>query len=141
MMSGIRSRNTRPEIRIRKLLHHAGFRFRLHRKDLPGKPDIVLPRFRAVILIQGCFWHGHGCSLFKWPSTRAEWWRNKIQSNQRHDEKVRNNLHAMGWRICEVWECALKGRGRLSDETIVESVSAWLTSGAQLDLEIRESIW
>lgn len=96
MMSGIRGRNTKPEIMIRSLLHHHGFRFRLHVRDLPGKPDIVLPRHHAVIFVHGCFWHGHDCPLFKWPGTRADFWREKIGRNQSNDNLAREALLAGG---------------------------------------------
>jgi DNA mismatch endonuclease (patch repair protein) len=109
MMSGIRGRNTRPETLIRSLLHRYGFRFRLHVHNLPGKPDIVLPRYHAVIFVHGCFWHGHDCPLFKWPATRPDFWRNKIERNQAGDHKVREILFAEGWRVGIVWECAIRG--------------------------------
>lgn len=112
MMSGIRGKDTKPELAIRRGLHALGFRYRLHARDLPGKPDIVLPRWRAVIFVHGCFWHGHDCHLFKWPKTRTEFWRQKITTNRQNDEKAVAALHAQGWRVLIVWECALKGRTR-----------------------------
>ena len=119
MMSGIRSKNTRQEVVIRKALHAAGFRYRLHRKDLPGTPDITLPRYRAVIFIHGCFWHGHDCSLFRLPSSNRATWSAKIAGNQHRDAEVSHRLLTAGWRVCTVWECALRGThkktlGRLS---------------------------
>lgn len=108
MMSGIRATNTRPEKLLRSLLHGAGFRFRIHVADLPGKPDILLPRFQAAIFVHGCFWHGHGCSLFKWPSTRREFWRKKISGNCKRDAKNISELKKLGWRIAIVWECELR---------------------------------
>jgi len=107
-MSGIRSKNTRPEIYIRQSLHRAGFRFRLHAKDLPGKPDILLPRFRAAILVHGCFWHGHSCRYFKLPATRTDFWRNKIQRNRENDLKAHKKLRDMDWRVATIWECAIR---------------------------------
>lgn len=112
MMSGIRGRNTKPEISIRSLLHRQGFRFRLHVLQLPGKPDIVLPRYRAVIFIHGCFWHGHNCRLFKLPATRPEFWRKKFDQNKANDQKAVDALLASGWRVGIVWECAIRGAGR-----------------------------
>lgn len=136
MMSGIRSKNTRPELAIRKLLHGRGFRYRLHDAKLPGKPDIVLTRFRAVILINGCFWHGHNCHLFKWPSSNEPFWKAKINRNIAVDESARNSLHSAGWRILTIWECALKGKSRKPAETIADDIVAWLTTGAG-DAEIK----
>lgn len=129
MMSGIRARNTKPEILIRSLLHRQGFRFRLHARELPGKPDIVLPRFHAVIFIHGCFWHGHDCPLFKWPSTRPEFWRDKIGRNQTNDRKAMDALQANGWRIGVVWECALRGKNR-DVEGVAQKMADWLRSDA-----------
>jgi len=129
LMSGIRATNTRPEIRIRRILHRSGFRFRLHVTDLPGKPDIVLPRFRAVVLVHGCFWHGHSCPLFKWPSTRSDFWRKKIGKNQENDDKARSALRMQEWRVATIWECAVKGTGRLDDSAIGELLQMWLESG------------
>lgn len=126
MMSVIRGTNTRPEVRVRSLLHRQGFRFRLHVRDLPGKPDIVLPRYRAVIFVNGCFWHGHGCILFKWPSTRPEFWRKKIEHNRENDWRAQESLCRAGWRVAVVWECVMKGRFRLDDKTLTELLSTWI---------------
>lgn len=129
MMSGIRGRNTKPEILIRSLLHRQGFRFRLHKQDLPGKPDIVLPRFHAVVLVHGCFWHGHNCTLFKWPGTRTEFWREKIGRNQKNDQAVVNALHANGWRIGIIWECSIRGKNK-DIERVARKLGEWLHSDA-----------
>lgn len=129
MMSGIRGKNTKPELIIRKALHARGFRYRLHCK-LPGKPDLCLPKYRAVIFVHGCFWHGHDCHLFKWPSTRPEFWREKIARNRAVDATAEAKLLAEGWRVAAVWECALKGRTRLPLEAVVGSVAKWLQSDA-----------
>lgn len=128
MMAGIGSRNTKPELEIRSILHQRGFRFRLHRPDLPGKPDIVFPKYQAVILVHGCFWHGHGCHLFRWPKTREEFWRKKIGSNVMRDQKQFSDLRKGGWRVATIWECALKGRYRLPVETIADTCTEWLLS-------------
>ena len=130
MMSGIRGRNTKPEMQIRSLLHRHGFRFRLHVRDLPGKPDIVLPRYRAVIFVHGCFWHGHGCSLFKWPNTRPDFWRTKIETNRANDHKAIESLLASGWRVGIVWECAMRSRGK-NIENVAQNLAAWLRSNVQ----------
>lgn len=130
MMSGIRGSHTKPEIHIRKLLHRAGFRFRLHVRSLPGKPDIVLPRFRAVIFVHGCFWHGHDCHLFRLPTTRPGFWRTKIARNKEVDVAAVSGLRDAGWRIAVVWECALKGRTRLPEPAIVEQLTEWLKTSS-----------
>lgn len=105
MMSGIRSKDTKPEMIVRRALHKAGFRYRLHDKKLPGKPDIVLPKYRTVIFVHGCFWHGHGCKDFKWPKSREQWWREKIEGNVARDKAVTTKLGHLGWRISTIWEC------------------------------------
>lgn len=127
MMSGIRARNTKPEVLIRSLLHRRGFRFRLHVRTLPGKPDMVLPRYRAVIFVHGCFWHGHDCSLFKWPGTRPEFWREKINRNQRNDYRARTALITTGWRVGFVWECAIRGADK-DLEGVIRRLADWLHS-------------
>jgi DNA mismatch endonuclease (patch repair protein) len=136
MMSGIRSANTKPELLLRQGLHRAGFRFRLHAGEKPGKPDLVLPRFRAVIFVNGCFWHRHDCHLFKMPSTRPEFWSRKIARNVRRDEIVRERLMELGWRFLIVWECALKGRTRLEMDVVIARIAKWLR-GKEFTLEIR----
>ena len=108
MMSGIRGKDTKPEILVRKALHAAGYRFRLHRNDLPGKPDIVLPRYRTVIFVHGCFWHGHMCKHFKWPKTREDFWRAKITRNVERDREAIAALEKLGWTVKVVWECEVK---------------------------------
>jgi DNA mismatch endonuclease, patch repair protein len=136
MMAGIRGRDTKPELMLRKGLHTAGFRYRLHAKDLPGKPDMVFPRYRAVLFAHGCFWHGHDCHLFQWPSTRQDWWREKITRNRAVDARSEAALAKAGWRLGVVWECALKGRTRLPFTDVLEACMAWLRS-QEPRLEIR----
>lgn len=126
MMSGIKSKNTRPEMIIRKLLHGRGFRYRLHDRKLRGKPDIVLPRYRAVILIHGCFWHWHDCHLFKWPSSNVTFWHEKITRNKKVDEQAESDLLASGWRVLTIWECALKGKLRRPIEQVADDIVAWI---------------
>jgi DNA mismatch endonuclease (patch repair protein) len=111
MMSGIRSKNTQPEMIVRRALHARGFRYRLHAKDLPGKPDMVFPRYRCVLLIHGCFWHGHNCQYFKVPKTRTKFWLEKIRSNQTRDTLAVEQLLATGWSVIILWECSLKPSG------------------------------
>lgn len=126
MMSGIRSRNTFPERQIRSGLHRNGFRFRLNVRNLPGTPDIVLKRYQAVVFVHGCFWHGHSCSLFKWPKTRRTFWRKKIERNREKDRQAIDALRSSGWRVCVVWECALKNKSNAG--TVIAKISRWLTS-------------
>lgn len=130
-MSGIRGKDTAPEMLIRRGLHARGFRFRLHRKDLPGKPDLVLPGLNAVIFVHGCFWHRHDCHLFKWPGTRVEFWREKIGRNVTRDAAVKADLAARGWRVLTIWECALKGRTRRPVDEVLGEAAAWLRSEAR----------
>lgn len=124
-MSGIRGKNTKPEILIRSKLHRQGFRFRLHVRDLPGKPDIVLPRYRAAIFVHGCFWHGHDCPLFKLPSTRRDFWREKIERNQKNDLNAKKLLLDSGWRVGVVWECAIRGADKDIDG-VAQRLGEWL---------------
>ena len=108
-MSRIRSANTKPEMLVRKFLHANGFRYKLHDKTLAGKPDIVLPKYKTVIFIHGCFWHGHAnCKYYVVPKTTTEWWLNKINKNSANDAKAINILKKEGWKIITVWECDLK---------------------------------
>ena len=108
-MSRIRSTNTKPEMLVRKFIHAHGFRYRLHDKKLPGKPDIVLPKYKTVIFVHGCFWHGHnGCKYYVVPKTRTDWWLDKINRNIANDDKVITALQKDGWKIITLWECDLK---------------------------------
>lgn len=127
-MSGIRGKNTRPEMLIRKGLHARGFRYRIHSKDLPGNPDLCFPKHRAVIFVHGCFWHGHDCHLFRWPSTRPEFWREKIERNRAVDQAAEARLLSEGWRVGVVWECALKGRTRALLADVIVTLAGWLKS-------------
>jgi len=109
MMSGIRGKHTQPELRLRRALHARGLRFRLHRKNLAGKPDIVFPRARCAIFVHGCFWHRHpGCTLATNPVTRPDFWKAKFEANVARDRRNRNQLISEQWRVAIVWECALK---------------------------------
>ena len=111
-MSRIRSKHTKPELAVRSMLHRLGYRFTVNgpkNKQLPGKPDIVLPKYRTVIFVHGCFWHGHaGCKNFRYPKTRTEWWKAKIDGNVARDKKRIRQLEEMGWRVLVIWECGLK---------------------------------
>jgi len=134
MMSGIRGKNTKPEILIRSQLHRRGFRFRIHDTTLPGKPDIVLKKHRAVIFVHGCFWHKHECHLFKWPKTRTDFWKEKINKNCENDKHALDELAALNWRVCIVWECAIKGNRKKVPE-VINRISDWLGSkGKRLEI-------
>lgn len=127
MMAGIKGKNTKPEIQVRQGLHALGYRFRLHRKDLPGRPDIVLPRNKVAIFVNGCFWHGHGCHLFKWPKTREEFWRKKIGRNIDRDNEKTTELITNGWRVFTVWECSIRGQSSCP-KLVLNQISAFLQS-------------
>lgn len=125
-MSRIRGRDTRPELRLRSLLHRAGFRFRLHAKQLPGRPDVVLPKYRTVIFVHGCFWHRHpGCRNATIPSTRREFWQEKFDSNVSRDARNQAALEAAGWTVLTVWECELKADA----ESIIRLLAGELRKG------------
>ncbi len=108
LMARIRSKNTAPERVVRSVLHALGFRFRLHRADLPGRPDIVLPRHRKIVLVQGCFWHGHSCLLASKPKSNRSYWRQKIKANRSRDRRVKHELALRGWLVLELWECEIR---------------------------------
>jgi DNA mismatch endonuclease (patch repair protein) len=129
MMAGIKGGNTKPEIRVRSLLHKAGYRFRIAGKKLPGRPDIVLPKYNAVVFVHGCFWHGHEfCNLFRLPKSRKSFWSKKIGGNIIRDEINIARLQEAEWRVCTVWECALKGRNRLNEERLLKNLVGWVSS-------------
>lgn len=128
MMSGIRSKNTGLELVVRKALHKLGFRFRLHQYGLPGKPDLVFKKYRAVIFTHGCFWHGHKCHLFKWPSSRPFFWKTKIKRNRKKDTGSIKQLLGQKWRVLVIWECASKGKSKLPSKKLFSTASKWLKS-------------
>ena len=105
IMQAVGSENTGPELRVRRLLHAMGFRFRLHRKDLPGRPDIVLPRYRLAIFVHGCFWHGHDCPKGRPPRSRPDYWLPKLEANANRDRTKMEQLESLGWRVAVVWQC------------------------------------
>lgn len=129
-MSRIRGKDTKPELLLRRRLHAMGFRFRLHRKDLPGRPDLVFPGRRAVIFVHGCFWHGHGCALSKMPATRREFWQTKIDGNRARDKRTTSALAEASWRVLIMWECALRGQRRLPEAEVVGRCAEFLRSDA-----------
>lgn len=138
MMSGIKAKNTKPELMVRKALHARGFRYRLHDPKVAGKPDMVFPKLKAVIFVNGCFWHGHDCYLHKLPATRREFWKAKIERNRQRDDTVRKTLQDTGWRVLTIWECALRGREKIGLDAVVDHVVGWLPSDAD-SAEIRGS--
>ena len=118
-MSRIRGTNTAPEKVVRSTLHRLGYRFRLHGKDMPGKPDIVLAKYRTVIFVHGCFWHRHrGCTYSYTPTTRVSFWMQKFESNVRRDKRVRRQLQKMGWRVIVIWECQVGDRAKLEQRIV-----------------------
>lgn len=136
MMAGIRGKDTKPELIVRRGLHAAGFRFRLHDRAIAGQPDMVLPRWHTVIFVHGCFWHGHDCPLFRWPGTRQDFWRQKIGRNKERDAEVEIALDHAGWRVLKIWECSMKGPGRIGTEAVLSLATNWLRSD-QREGEIR----
>ena len=136
-MSRVRSEHTKPEMVLRRGLHARGLRYRLHPKDAPGKPDMVFQRRKAVILIHGCFWHGHDCPLFKWPATRADFWRKKIEGNRGRDARTLNELRSAGWRVLVVWECALRGKRRRPLVDVLNEAEHFIRRGDQAFFEIE----
>ncbi len=150
-MSQIKGKNTKPELIVRSFLHQNGFRFRLHCKDLPGKPDIVLKKYKTVVLVHGCFWHGHkGCKYFVVPKTRQQWWLDKINRNKVKDAESYKELIDQNWKIITIWECELKkGKieitlvkllNQLSGQAFTFSLTS-STTGASPYLRIASTIW
>lgn len=135
MMSGIRGRDTDPEMRIRRYLHARGYRYRLNDRALPGRPDLVLRKRGAVVFVHGCFWHGHAsCRFFRLPATRPDFWREKIESNIRRDQRVIVGLLGAGWRVAVVWECALRDE----PDAALHHLDEFL-QGSETSIEIRSS--
>jgi DNA mismatch endonuclease (patch repair protein) len=133
-MSKIGSKNTEPEVKLRKALFATGLRYRLHDKNLPGKPDIIFPKYNAVIFLNGCFWHGHNCQLFKVPETRIEFWKNKLQRNREKDRENNKSLTKLGWRVMTVWECSFRGKGKKKNielGRISDRIHRWLNSNSK----------
>lgn len=133
LMSRIRAKNTHPEMQVRKFLWRQGFRYRLHSPSLPGRPDLVLPRWQAVVFVHGCYWHYHeGCPLFRLPATRADFWLAKLSANRERDERSLRGLRSDGWRVAVVWECAL----RVDAEDTGHRLASWLR-GNSVEIEIE----
>lgn len=138
-MSRVRGSNTKPEMLIRRGLHARGLRFRLQRRDLPGRPDIVLPSKKVALFVHGCFWHGHDCHLFRLPATRADFWREKIATNRQRDASTVQKLRNLEWRVGIVWECALRGTGRVPAQVVLDQLAGFI-AGSDVQIEIRGEI-
>lgn len=132
-MQAVKSKDTGPEILVRRILHALGYRFRLHRKDLPGKPDIVLPSRKKAIFIHGCFWHAHGCSKGKPPKSRPEYWLPKLEQNVRRDRTQKEHLEAQGWDVLVIWQCETR------DVTILASRLQDFVEERGKAIDIREA--
>jgi DNA mismatch endonuclease, patch repair protein len=131
VMAAVRSQNTKPELELRSALHKAGLRYRLHSGGLPGKPDLVFWKYRAVIFVHGCYWHRHGCSRSTVPATRREFWTKKFAANRDRDERQVHALLERRWRVLIVWECALVGRHASPPNEVADEVSLWLRGVAE----------
>jgi DNA mismatch endonuclease (patch repair protein) len=136
MMAGIKAKDTKLELLIRKAIHAKGFRYRLHETSLPGKPDLVFPRYKAVLFINGCFWHAHDCHLFKLPATDREKWNEKFVDNRASDVANLKDLYALGWRTGVVWECSVRGKKNRGLDKVVAKCCKWLESNRR-KFEIR----
>ena len=135
-MSRIRGKDTKPEVRVRSALHRMGYRFRLHSRNLPGKPDIVLPKHATVVFVHGCFWHRHeDCRYTTTPSTRPEFWQAKFEANVRRDAAIQKDLIKAGWRVATVWECALRETKQVA--LTAEYLAVWLPSDS-VQIEFAE---
>jgi len=135
MMSRVKGKDTRQEVEIRKRLFALGFRYRLHDKKLPGTPDIILPKYRAVIFIHGCFWHVHDCHLFRWPSSKKAFWKKKLSGNKKRDIENITKLMKLGWRVLVIWECAYRRPGKNREQEfarIAQKTEKWLNSRQQI---------
>lgn len=131
MMAGIKGKNSQPELLVRRLLFASGYRFRLHRRDLPGTPDIVMPGRKVAIFVHGCFWHLHrGCRYAKMPATRPDFWKAKLEANVKRDRRAVEKLHALGWRVLCVWECSMRDAEAAAGLQV--AMSSWIESGEPL---------
>lgn len=140
-MAAIRGANTRPELFVRRALHAMGLRFRLHVAKLAGRPDIVFPRHHAAVFVHGCFFHGHDCHLFRWPTTNEAFWREKIGRNVKRDRQVIELLKADGWRVATVWECALKGKAKLDGQAAMQTLAQWVREGGDSIVIRGGEVW
>ena len=125
-MAAIRNSNTKPELRVRKELHRRGLRYSLKNRALPGKPDVVLSKYRVAVFVHGCFWHRHNCNYFKLPKTNTEFWKNKISANVQRDIEVIRQITDIGYRVLVIWECSFKGRNKERLDSLFESIILWI---------------
>jgi|SRR5690554_1811611 len=138
-MAAIKGKDTKPEVWLRKELFKRGFRYRLHRKDLPGKPDIVLPRFKTVIFVNGCFWHCHeGCHYFRIPASNKDFWIHKLSDNKNRDRKNHAALLETGWKVIIVWECAIKGAKKKEPDDLIGKITTQVIANSEDIIEIGE---
>jgi DNA mismatch endonuclease (patch repair protein) len=125
-MAAIRNSNTKPELRVRQELHRRGFRYSLKNKSLPGKPDVVLSKYRVAVFVHGCFWHRHNCKYFKLPKTNTEFWKNKISANVKRDTDVIRQITDIGYRVLVIWECSFKGKNKERLDSLFERIILWI---------------
>lgn len=135
-MSRVRGKDTKPEMKVRRGLHARGLRYRLHDRKLPGRPDLVFPKYRTALFIHGCFWHAHGCALSKLPATRQEFWQDKLAANVTRDRKAVDALLANGWRVLVIWECAMRGPQRQQDQALFDHAANFIKGAGTHLLEI-----
>ena len=139
VMSQIRGKDTRPEMLIRRGLHRLGLRYRIHQKTMPGTPDLVFTKYRVVVFVHGCFWHGHSCPLFKWPKTRASFWKTKINRNRERDREALMEIDKDGWRTLVIWECSLKGKNKKPLPEVLQAAASFITDSKESFAEIMGS--
>ncbi len=132
MMASIRGRDTGPEITLRRALFARGYRYTLHSAGLPGRPDLTLAKYRAVVMVNGCFWHGHDCKYFRLPATNTPFWKAKINGNAERDARNIKELRALGWRVMIVWECALRGRAESDIDLLLDQIERWLRTNKSM---------
>lgn len=131
IMSSVGQKDTGPEMLLRTLLHGAGLRYRLYDRTLPGSPDLVFPKFGAVVFVHGCYWHSHGCYRSTVPKSRRSFWERKFSANRRRDSRDVGALNTLGWRVMVVWECSLKGKSACPHDAVAQAVKVWLESSAR----------
>lgn len=137
LMSRIRGRDTKPEMIVRRGLHALGLRFRLQARKLPGRPDLVFPKYHTAVFVHGCFWHAHGCGLSKLPGTRVEFWKQKLDANVARDQAAVRALREAGWRVLLVWECAFRGPGRLGEDEALRQSAAFIKSADSMQYSVK----
>ena len=137
-MASISAKDTKPELALRKSLHQRGYRYRLHVKNLPGKPDLVFHKFNAILFINGCFWHGHDCRLFRIPGTNQNYWTKKFDANRIRDGRNKRLLLDLNWRVLTVWECSMRGRDKLEPDRLISTIEDWMNGNSRLS-EVRGS--